>query len=35
VHIPMIFLTGHGNISMSVRAIKAGRVRVHDEAFRP
>ena len=31
--IPLIFMTGYGDIPMSVRAIKAGVNRIFDEAF--
>jgi RNA polymerase sigma factor (sigma-70 family) len=34
VRIPIIFLTGHGDISMSVRAIKAGAVEFLTKPFR-
>jgi len=33
IQIPIIFLTGHGDIPMSVRAIKAGAVEFFDKAF--
>ena len=33
VQIPIIFLTGHGDIPMSVRAIKAGALEFLTEAF--
>jgi RNA polymerase sigma factor (sigma-70 family) len=33
-HIPIIFLTGHGDIPMSVRAIKAGAVEFLTKPFR-
>ena len=33
VEMPIIFLTGHGDIPMSVRAMKAGRRGVFDKAF--
>jgi FixJ family two-component response regulator len=32
IGIPIIFITGHGDIPMSVRAMKAGR-RILDQAF--
>jgi RNA polymerase sigma factor (sigma-70 family) len=34
VHIPIIFLTGHGDISMSVRAMKAGAIEFLTKPFR-
>ncbi|MFZ0732182.1 MAG: response regulator transcription factor [Candidatus Sulfotelmatobacter sp.] len=34
VHIPIVFLTGHGDIPMSVRAIKAGAVEFLTKPFR-
>jgi RNA polymerase sigma factor (sigma-70 family) len=34
IRIPIIFLTGHGDISMSVRAIKAGAVEFLTKPFR-
>lgn len=34
VHIPVIFITGHGDIPMSVRAIKAGAVEFLTKPFR-
>jgi DNA-binding NtrC family response regulator len=34
-HIPIIFLTGHGNIPMSVRAIKAGAFEFLTKPFDP
>jgi FixJ family two-component response regulator len=34
VHIPVIFITGHGDISMSVRAMKAGAVEFLTKPFR-
>jgi FixJ family two-component response regulator len=34
VHIPVIFVTGHGDISMSVRAMKAGAVEFLTKPFR-
>ena len=34
IHIPIIFLTGHGDIPMSVRAIKAGAVEFLTKPFR-
>jgi FixJ family two-component response regulator len=34
VHIPIIFVTGHGDISMSVRAMKAGAVDFLTKPFR-
>jgi FixJ family two-component response regulator len=34
VHIPIIFLTGHGDIPMSVRAMKAGAVEFLTKPFR-
>ena len=33
VYIPIIFLTGHGDIPMSVRAIKAGRCEFLTKPF--
>jgi FixJ family two-component response regulator len=33
-HIPLIFITGHGDIPMSVRAIKAGAVEFLTKPFR-
>jgi len=33
IQIPIIFLTGHGDIPMSVRAIKAGALEFFDQAF--
>jgi FixJ family two-component response regulator len=33
-HIPIIFITGHGDIPMSVRAIKAGAVEFLAKPFR-
>ncbi len=35
VHIPIIFLTGHGDIPMSVRAMKAGALEVLTKPFDP
>ncbi len=35
VHIPIIFLTGHGDIPMSVRAIKAGAFEFLTKPFDP
>jgi DNA-binding NtrC family response regulator len=35
VHIPIIFLTGHGDIPMSVRAIKAGALEFLTKPFDP
>jgi FixJ family two-component response regulator len=34
VHIPIIFITGHGDIPMSVRAMKAGAVEFLPKPFR-
>jgi FixJ family two-component response regulator len=34
VHIPIIFITGHGDIPMSVRAMKAGAVEFLTKPFR-
>jgi len=34
IHIPVIFITGHGDIPMSVRAIKAGAVEFLSKPFR-
>jgi FixJ family two-component response regulator len=34
VHIPIIFLTGHGDIPMTVRAMKAGAVEFLTKPFR-
>jgi FixJ family two-component response regulator len=34
LHVPIIFITGHGDIPMSVRAIKAGAVEVLTKPFR-
>ena len=34
IHIPTIFLTGHGDIPMSVRAMKAGAVEFLTKPFR-
>ena len=34
VHMPIIFLTGHGDIPTTVRAVKAGRCRFSDKAIR-
>jgi FixJ family two-component response regulator len=34
VHLPIIFLTGHGDIPMSVRAMKAGAVEFLTKPFR-
>src|SRR5215470_2050456 len=33
VQIPIIFLTGHGDIPMSVRAMKAGALEFFDQAL--
>ena len=33
IHIPIVFITGHGNISMSVRAMKAGAVDFIEKPF--
>src|ERR1700755_1484492 len=35
VHIPIIFLTGHADIPMSVRAVKAGALEVLTKPFDP
>src|SRR5260370_31717430 len=34
IHIPIIFITGHGDIRMSVRAMKAGAVEFLTKPFR-
>src|SRR5580658_1290234 len=34
IHIPIIFITGHGDISMSVKAMKAGAVEFLTKPFR-
>lgn len=34
IHIPIIFMTGHGDIPMSVRAMKAGAVDFLEKPFR-
>ena len=34
VHVPIIFLTGHGDIPMAVRAMKAGAVDFLTKPFR-
>src|SRR6266566_5172988 len=34
VHLPIIFITGHGDIPMSVRAMKAGAVEFLTKPFR-
>ena len=34
IHIPIIFMTGHGDIPMSVRAMKAGAVDFLAKPFR-
>jgi FixJ family two-component response regulator len=34
IHIPIIFITGHGDIQMSVRAMKAGAVEFLTKPFR-
>jgi RNA polymerase sigma factor (sigma-70 family) len=34
VHIPVVFLTGHGDIPMSVRAMKAGAIEFLTKPFR-
>ena len=34
IHIPIVFMTGHGDIPMSVRAIKAGAVEFLPKPFR-
>ncbi|MFZ0294764.1 MAG: response regulator transcription factor [Candidatus Sulfotelmatobacter sp.] len=34
IHIPVVFLTGHGDIPMSVRAMKAGAVEFLTKPFR-
>ena len=33
-HLPIVFLTGHGDISTTVQVIKAGRGRPSDETCR-
>ena len=35
IRIPIIFMTGHGDIPMSVRAMKAGAVDFLSKPFRP
>jgi FixJ family two-component response regulator len=35
IHIPIIFMTGHGDIPMTVRAMKAGAVDFLAKPFRP
>jgi FixJ family two-component response regulator len=35
IHIPIIFMTGHGDIPMSVQAMKAGAVDFLTKPFRP
>src|SRR5829696_10210336 len=35
IHIPIIFITGHGDIPMSVRAMKAGAVEFLQTVSRP
>jgi FixJ family two-component response regulator len=34
IHIPIIFITGHGDVPMSVRAMKAGAVEFLTKPFR-
>jgi FixJ family two-component response regulator len=34
IHIPIIFITGHGDIPMSVRAMKAGAIEFLTKPFR-
>ncbi len=34
IHIPVIFITGHGDVPMSVRAIKAGAIEFLTKPFR-
>jgi FixJ family two-component response regulator len=34
IHIPIIFITGHGDIAMSVRAMKAGAIEFLTKPFR-
>jgi FixJ family two-component response regulator len=34
IHIPIIFMTGHGDIPMSVKAMKAGAVDFLEKPFR-
>ena len=34
VHIPIIFITGHGDVPMSVRAMKSGAVEFLTKPFR-
>src|ERR1044072_4497701 len=34
IHVPIIFITGHGDIPMSVRAMKAGAVEFLTKPFR-
>jgi len=34
LHVPIIFITGHGDIPMSVRAIKTGAVEFLTKPFR-
>ena len=35
IHLPIIFITGHGDIPMTVRAMKAGAVEFLTKPFRP
>ena len=34
LHVPIVFITGHGDIPMSVRAIKTGAVEFLTKPFR-
>jgi FixJ family two-component response regulator len=34
IHLPVIFITGHGDIAMSVRAMKAGAIEFLTKPFR-
>jgi len=34
IHIPIVFITGHGDVEMSVRAMKAGAVEFFTKPFR-
>ena len=35
IHIPIVFMTGHGDIPMTVRAMNARRAGIPDQAFSP